>query len=266
MSRIKIAHEAPISIFNEIESITDYSYALVHLFEENEEYYFRFRTAAKIGREIILDNSILELGEAFDSKRFAHWIERITPTWYIIPDVLENYPATISNAATWMANYESLPGKRIGVIQGKTYEDIKHCYEYMDKSINVDMIGISFDYSYYETLVPHPNKYFSWMLGRVTLLGMLLRDKVINTNKPHHLLGAALPIEGKFYRNYNWIYSTDTSNPVVHGLKGIKYEENFGLYTKESQKLFTMITSDVSDEQLELVKYNVEQFRQYWNG
>ena len=29
---IKIAHEAPINIFNKVEEYTDYSYALVHLF------------------------------------------------------------------------------------------------------------------------------------------------------------------------------------------------------------------------------------------
>ena len=37
---IKIAHEAPKSIFSKIEKFTDYSYALVHLFEEDQEYLF----------------------------------------------------------------------------------------------------------------------------------------------------------------------------------------------------------------------------------
>ena len=31
---MKIAHEAPLSIFDEVSSLTDYDYALVHLFEE----------------------------------------------------------------------------------------------------------------------------------------------------------------------------------------------------------------------------------------
>lgn len=266
MNSKKIAHEAPLSIFEEVQLITDYDYGLVHLYEENEEYYHRLRTAAKNDREVILDNSIFELGEAFNADRFAYWIEKTTPTWYIIPDALEDYPRTISNMADWMSTYSDLPGKKIGVVQGKTYQDIKDCYEYLDKSCNLDMIAISFDYSFYETLTPHPNKYFSWTLGRVTLLGMLLRDGIINTSKPHHLLGMGLPIEGKFYRDYDWIYSTDTSNPIVHGLKGIKYEENFGLYTKESQKLYTLMSAEVSNEQLELIKYNVAEFRKYWNG
>ena len=65
----------------------------------------------------------------------------------------------------------------------------------------VDMIAISFDYSYYEVCCPHPNKYISWMLGRVKLLGDLVRDNIINEDKPHHLLGCGLPQEFSFYKN-----------------------------------------------------------------
>ena len=36
---MKIAHEAPLSIFDKVQAVTDYDYALVHLFEESEEYY-----------------------------------------------------------------------------------------------------------------------------------------------------------------------------------------------------------------------------------
>ena len=35
---IKIAHEAPIDLFDEVQRLTDYDYALVHLLEENGRY------------------------------------------------------------------------------------------------------------------------------------------------------------------------------------------------------------------------------------
>jgi len=35
---IKIAHESPKSIFDTVQNYTDYDYALVHLFEEDEGY------------------------------------------------------------------------------------------------------------------------------------------------------------------------------------------------------------------------------------
>jgi len=200
---IKIAHESPKACFDTVQSMTDYDYALVHLFEEDPEYLELFLDAKAEGREIILDNSIFELEE----------------------------------------------------------------YDYMANIANVDMVAISFDYSYYEEKFPHPNKYVSWMLGRVQLLGRMLKEGHINTDKPHHLLGCGLPQEFSFYNNagWDWIYSLDTSNPVVHGLKGIEYKE-YGLWDKESQKLFTMINSEVSEDQLNTIKYNVNMFRQLANG
>jgi len=68
---IKIAHESPKSIFNEVQKYTDYDYALVHLFEEDKEYFNQFKEAIKNGREVILDNSIFELEEAFDADKFT---------------------------------------------------------------------------------------------------------------------------------------------------------------------------------------------------
>ena len=265
---IKIAHESPKACFDTVQSMTDYDYALVHLFEEDPEYLELFKDAVAEGREIILDNSIFELEEAFDAERFAYWINELKPTWYIVPDALENAKKTLSNMAEWNLKYaDNVTGKKIGVVQGKTYSEIVNCYDYMANMADVDMVAISFDYSYYEEKFPHPNKYVSWMLGRVQLLGRMFKDGVINTDKPHHLLGCGLPQEFSFYHNagWDWIYSLDTSNPVVHGLKGIEYKDS-GLWDKESQKLFTMINSDVTKEQLSTIKYNINMFRQLANG
>ena len=185
---IKIAHESPKSIFNQVQNVTDYDYALVHLFEEDPEYLQQFKEAKEKGREIILDNSIFELEEAFDAEKFAGWVLELRPDWYIVPDALEDAKKTCSQMAAWNIKYKDLPGKKIGVVQGKTYKQINTCYEYMDKTANVDMIAISFDYSYYVQSVPHPNKYVSWMMGRVKLLGEVATV---------HLSPAAVPLSVK---------------------------------------------------------------------
>ena len=137
----------------------------------------------------------------------------------------------------------------------------------MDEIANVDMIAISFDYSYYTESCPHPNKYVSWMLGRVKLLGDLLKDGVINKDKPHHLLGCGLPQEFSFYKHaeYNFIYSLDTSNPVVHGLKGIEYGVE-GLWSKESQKLHELIDVPLEEIDIKKVTNNINKFRWLTNG
>jgi hypothetical protein len=260
---VKIAHESPKSIFDQVQAVTDYDYALVHLFEEDPEYLALFEQARDNGREVILDNSIFELEEAFNADKFAKWVDHLKPTWYIIPDALEDMKKTCKQAFDWNEKFKDLPGKSIGVVQGKDYHEIKTCYHYLNDVIDVDMIAISFDYSYYTHSFPHPNKYVSWMLGRVKLLGDLVRDGVIDTSKPHHLLGSSLPQEFAFYTNYDWIYSLDTSNPVVHGIKGIEYRED-GLWTKESQKLFELINHEVLDTNT--ILYNINKFRWFANG
>ena len=70
-----------------------------------------------------------------------------------------------------------------------------------------------------------------------------------------------------FYResNYDWIYSLDTSNPVVHGIKGITYKDQ-GLWDKESQKLFEMINYDVNEKQVNVILNNIQKFRWFANG
>lgn len=267
MSKIRIAHEAPKSIFEDVQRVTDYDYALVHLFEEDKEYLEQFKKAIAKGREVILDNSIFELEEAFDADKFAYWINELKPTWYIVPDALEDTKKTMSQMSDWNLRYgNKVTGKKIGVVQGKTYSEITACYKYMNDIADVDMIAISFDYSYYTKSVPHPNKYVSWMLGRIKLLGDLVKDGIINENKPHHLLGSSLYWEGRFYRDlgFNWIYSMDTSNPVVFGIKGREYG---GLtFDKPSQKLFTLINENLDESQLNKVKKNIADFRKAWNS
>lgn len=269
---IKIAHESPKSIFREVQARTYYDYALVHLFEEDKEYLDLFKEAKQKGREIILDNSIFELGESFDPDKFAYWIKELKPTWYIVPDVLEDVAGTMASMSRWnLEHANSFTGisKKIGVVQGKTFDELLECYNYMDLYAKVDMIAISFDYSYYTRSCPHPNKHVSWMLGRVKFILDML--PYINRKKPHHLLGVSLPQEGMYYkdladtRTFNWIHSIDTSNPVVHGIKQISYKDT-GLWTKESQKLVDLINMPREEIDFDLINFNIERFNWFWNG
>ena len=254
-----IAHEAPLSIFDLVDSKTDYNYALVHLFEENEDYLKKFENLIKQGREVILDNSIFELGSAFESDKFAYWVERLKPEWYVVPDSLENYEETVSQFCDWCSNYNHLPGKKIGVVQGRTYNEIVDCYNQLIN--HVDKLAISFDYSMFEEWYPNEKtKYHQWMKGRIKLINMLLADNVIDTSIPHHLLGCGLPQEFLYHKHHRWIHSLDTSNPIVHGMFNIKYDHT-GLENKKSIKLCDMITHDLNQHQLECVKHNIDIFR-----
>lgn len=263
---MKIAHEAPTEIFNKVQELTDYDYALVHLLDENEAYRKKFFEAKEKGREIILDNSIFELGEAFDWESYIKWIKELKPDWYIVPDVLEDYSNTLLNYNYFSVAYaKELDGKPIGVIQGKDYTELSTCYQALASKPNIKMIGISFDYSYYEKVYPTLPKLQAWAAGRKHLIFKLIKEEFFDEKIPIHLLGCSLPQEFEFYNGLDFIYSVDTSNPVVHGLKGIRYTDR-GLVDKESQKLFELIDSRVTEEQWLDIEFNVSKFRDFCNG
>ena len=261
-----ISHESPLSMLTRSKEYNDYDYILVHLLEEHEEYLNYFINAKKEGRRSLMDTSIFELGKAFNIEKYAEWVEKLQPTEYILPDVLENCNETIENSSSFKTKYSSkLSGKTIGVIQGKNYEEVKACYKILDKMLNVDKIAISFDYAFYSSLCYHPNIWVQFMLGRMTLINRLLVEGVLNTNKPHHLLGCSNPMEFEFYKHhyYNFIESIDTSSPIVHGLKGVRYADKIGTWEKEKTKLADLITAKVDDKQLEDIMFNIAKFRQY---
>ena len=264
---MKISHESPLCLLDRSRDYNDYDYALVHLFETEPTYLQFFKDSLAQGRTVLLDNSIFELGTAFDSDKFAHWIKELQPTEYIIPDVLEDTIGTMDNALDWKEKYSDLPGKTIGVVQGKSYSDLVQCYDYLDNIIGVDKIAISFDYSYYLEVCPHPNKWMGYALGRVQTLTRLLNDGIINTKKPHHLLGCALPIEFLFYRkDFKWLESVDTSNPIVHAILGLGYEPG-GLDSKKSIKLIELLnTPEPSVATMHTIRHNIQYFRSYVHG
>lgn len=260
-----ISHESPIVLLQESLEYNDYDYCLVHLMEQEPEYRDFFINSSKTGRRILLDTSIFELGEAFDIEKYVHWIKELQPYEYILPDVLEDAGATIENSKNFVEKFPDLPGKKIGVVQGKSIWEICNCYEYLDRQLNVDKIAISFDYSLYKEMVPHPNKWASFMMGRVLLLGLLEKKGILNKQKPHHLLGCSNPIEFSFYKHpdFNFIESIDTSSPIVHGLHKVFYHEQIGDWEKVSTKLADLIKAEVDDQQKAVINYNLKQFRRY---
>ena len=125
---------------------------------------------------------------------------------------------------------------------------------------------VSFDYSYYLEVCPHPNKWMGYTMGRIQTLTRLLQDGIINKDKPHHLLGCSLPIEFMFYRTgFDWIETIDTSSPIVHGLLDIVYEPG-GLVNKQSIKLIELLGSNPTTTQMRRIKHNVMRFRTFCQG
>ena len=129
-----VSHESPLELLEESLKYNDYQYCLVHLMEENEEYKDWFLNVNKrFGADVLLDNSIFELGESFDPGKYAYWLEKIKPNFYIVPDVLENARETMDKWTEWELMHQpaNTNALRIGVVQGKDWNDLVECYEFM---------------------------------------------------------------------------------------------------------------------------------------
>lgn len=269
---MKIAHEAPLSFASKVQKITDYDYCLVHLTDDpilGEEYTRFFKDALKKKREVLLDNSIFELGVAFDKRKFLEKILDIKPTRYIVPDVLEDEQGTKDSLIEWLdilrenkSRFGDYHPQMIGVIQGKSEAELINCYEFMDRYC--DCIAISFDYTYFLNLGKGVSPEEIYMTGRQKFIDNLIEKNIINRSKPHHLLGTYLPQEVKHYigETYNFIYSIDTSNPVVHGLLGIRYSDR-GLSIKLKTPLYKLIRMEYDIVPWKNVRFNIEKYRNF---
>ena len=266
--KILKAHEAPIALMDDVQKRTDYDYALVHHFENYKKYYDFFTRALANNREVILDNSIFELKTAFDPKEYIKWVDKLMPTYYIVPDVLEDSAETINGFISWVNEYKNAPGMRMGTVQGFTYQEIVDCYKFMAEY--ADYIAISFDMKYFEVagLGDSPDERRSE--GRVRLIDQLILDGYWNWKKPHHLLGCSLAKEFKHYgaNNIYNIRSVDTSNPVIAGIKQMKYYGDNGLLNEihlaDNENIIDK--EDFDEDQKEHIYYNIEQFDNILNG
>lgn len=260
---IKVSHESPIALLEKSLEYNDYQYCLVHLMSEQPVYaeWFleKYKSIAPDG-EILLDNSIFELGHSFDPDKYIDWIEKIKPNFYIVPDVLEDAEGTMTSWENFTKKYtDNNNSLRIGAVQGKTWSEIVECYKFM--SDKADYIAISFDYSYYLTTGYGKNKLEKWCNGRQNLISRLILDGIWNWSKPHHLLGASLAREFSIYPGKYNIRSIDTSNPVVAGLLGYRYNGDLGLKHKPSQLLADLINADPDVDQVEDIVYNTKMFK-----
>jgi len=257
--KVKVSHEVPLQLLSQSEKFNDYDYCLPHLLDQFPEYEAYFREAKKKGRYIIMDNSLHELGEAYNTKRLLYWIEELKPDEFIVPDVWENAAMSVRNAKTW-ASVELPEGvTKVAVVQGKSYIEFATSYQTY-KWFGYEKIAFSYGASWFQETFQHPNPYVAKMMGRLKTITNLYKNKVISDHDKVHLLGCNLPQAFLYYKNFPFIKSIDTSNPIIHGLEGIRYSEG-GLLHKSSQKIDKDFTQEVNRKQIYDILHNVEMFR-----
>ena len=256
---IKVSHETPLCLLGDSKNFNDYDYCLPHLLDEEEGYEEYFRQAKEEGRYIIMDNSLHELGEAYNTERLMYWINELTPDEFIVPDVWQERDASVVNARKW-ASIELPEGvEKVAVVQATTIHEAATCYQTY-KDLGYQKIAFSYGASYYNDIVPHPNHDLGKALGRLSVISALYKTKVISQRDRIHLLGCAVPQEFGWYKGYKCIESIDTSNPVMAALEGARYNA-WGLDFKPKANMndyYYMLEEEVN---WDLLTDNLTKFR-----
>ena len=261
---MKVSHELPINMLDRGPVINDYDYCLPHLLDQNEDYKNYFLKAKKDGRYITMDNSLHELGKAYAEDRLMYWIEQLKPNEFIVPDVWQDKTATLVNAKRWSTiNFPKEWGvTKVAVVQAEDYAEAVECYAILSKHHGYKKIAFSYGADWYARMVPHPNPLVGKMMGRIMTISNMYKDGVIGKSDRVHLLGCALPQEFTYYRDFPFIESIDTSNPIIHGLKGIKYK-HYGLLDKDTTKIDQLEEVELTSDVLYNVNHNLIRFKQF---
>ncbi len=260
---MKISHETPLCLLDDSLKFNDYDYCLPHLLDEEPLYLEYFRKAKESGRYIIMDNSLHELGEAYNHERLIHWINELKPNEFIVPDVWENSIESIQNAEIW--NFYDFPEgvEKVAVVQATTLYEAAQCVKAY-KNLGYGKICFSYGASYYNDIVTHPNKDLGKALGRLVVISTLLKTGELKQDDRVHLLGCAVPQEFGWYKGINCIESIDTSNPVMATLEGHTYTHN-GLTFKPKANMNDFFYMKGEDISYDLLDFNLTKFKQINN-
>ena len=260
---MKISHEAPISFMPQLRQHMDYCYILPHLLDESEEYKDYFQKSKEMGRYITMDNSLHELGTPYDSERLWYWMNYFKPNEFIVPDYWQDKTKTLVAAKEWFSKKYPIETTPVAVVQADCKSDAFECYQIL-KMQGYQKIAFSYgaDWYYKEGLKSTPdkdNKFLTKAHGRYNTIKEFYKGGLIDPKDRVHLLGCNVPQEFSWYKEMPFIESIDTSNPVIHGLAGIKYED-WGLEDKLSHKVDKF---EGNIENWDIVLYNVKKFREF---
>ena len=255
--KIKISHEVPICLLDDSLDFNDYQYCLPHLLDQDEDYRKFFYEAKKDGVYIIMDNSLHELGVAYDESRLLHWINELKPNEFIVPDVWQDTNASIVNARKWSTIILPEGVTKVAVVQAQNFLDATICYQTY-KDLGYKKIAFSYGAEYYLDHSNHPNKNLAKALGRIQVVSRMYDMGLITPNDRVHLLGCQVPQEFSWYKDMPFIETLDTSNPIMATLDGIQYGRN-GLTEKPKSNMNdNFYTTDID---YNLLDWNLRMFR-----
>ena len=260
---MKISHEVPLCLLEDSLWFNDYQYCLPHLLDQSQEYKDFFIKVKENGVYIIMDNSLHELGHAYDSERLLYWINKLKPNEFIVPDVWQDMKGSINNAKEWSKIELPEEVTKVAVVQAMSLSEAMTCYQYY-RDLGYQKIAFSYGASYYSELNNHPNPDLAKALGRIYMINHLYKIKLIKDDHRVHLLGCQVPQEFSWYNGIPFIETIDTSNPIMATLDNIEYHST-GLQTKPKANMNDNFYISPDKIDYELLNHNISTFKDLTN-
>jgi len=261
-----ISHEIPKQLFPIHDFINDYEYVLAHLLLKETHHYDElyadyYKNKLANSSYNILDNSLYELGDSIDYKCLYELGEEYKPTHIILPDCLNNTITTKNRAVQYIKEFgsKSTP-KFIGVVHGNTYDEIRDILYFYETNPLIDIIAIPFDIM--SNTIPYGANKKLW---RVNVFRELIYPtlKGLKSTKKIHLLGCHTPLEFKYYtpNEKEYIYSIDTSAPIIYGWNNISFDDITLDTPKPKDKLAENLDIVLEQDNLNCIAKNVKIFK-----
>ena len=231
---INVGNIVPISYLEMVKG-RPFHLILAHMVKQSDTYRDFYKQETKNGATIVLDNSNYECGD----------------TWATPTELVDIYKSLESDSVYLMAPEVAFDGlasaravykfkellaslnltpKLFGTVHGRSFDEVRKCYTTVNEL--VDYIGFSYRIWCDDLPVKYPVSTIERGLMRVTLLNALAEEGVINTQKPHHLLGISDPCEIYAQSHYFWIKSADSSTSYIHAKNNVWFTSN-GLGTSD---------------------------------
>ena len=271
---IKISHEFPKNYYLEgfTEDLVDYQYCLAHRFLSDAAYRNYFYKYKDLGGEVYLDNSLYELGEAFDRSMYMKIICTLKPDYYFLPDVFNQTTSNIESQLSFFKNVgpvSYIDSKPVAVCHGMTPKDIISSFRILNSALpDYAMIAIPFGSHAWLNEEDDP-KYLRKSKcendsARMAANRGIFLNRYYKTLKKRniHLLGCKGLREIPFINcleSADFIRSIDTSLPVASALEDNEIKMDY------KPKFLIDKNFDMPVKNADLVRKNVEDFRKQFH-
>jgi hypothetical protein len=259
---MKISHELPLDLMKYAYKWNDYDYCLPHLIDQYDEYRSFFEYSRLQRRFIIMDNGLFE-GVEHTTEDLLEKINLVRPNIFIVPDAWNDSTTTIRNAKSWMINYKHILPEEVNlmaVCQGSDMGELITTYQTL---VDLGYTHIAFNHSSiaYQKEYEGLDHLKAAMYGRMEFIRRLVASGTIRKSHYHHLLGCSLPQEFMSYKDWAFVRSVDTSNPILVGAEGQRYSDS-GLTWKPKEKLEYYFEKDLHG-QIEDIIFNINMFKKF---